>query len=166
MKKEELIDVEVVEGIRNALLSRKETLSVAESVTCGFVQAFLSQAPDALDFFQGGMTAYNLAQKYKHLNVEPIHATSCDCVSEKVANEMAMNTCSLFNSEWGLGITGYASPVPEANNQLYAWYAIAKKGVVVRTEKIEAEKEEPLQVQLLYTRRLLQALRDHLKKES
>ncbi|RYF89550.1 MAG: hypothetical protein EOO00_09870 [Chitinophagaceae bacterium] len=45
------------------LIDRKQTLAVAESVTAGAVQLAVSTIAEASKFFQGGMTAYNVAQK-------------------------------------------------------------------------------------------------------
>ncbi len=60
----------------------------------------------------------------------PIHASVCNCVSEKVAHEMALEVCKLFISDWGLAVTGYASKVPESNNELFAYYAIVYAGMI------------------------------------
>src|SRR5690606_38898282 len=64
--------------ISNILLKRNETIAVAESVTSGLMQVAFSSAQGAIGFYQGGITAYNIAQKYKHLNVEPIYALACN----------------------------------------------------------------------------------------
>ncbi|MEJ0104835.1 MAG: CinA family protein [Bacteroidota bacterium] len=78
----------ILEGIGKKLLKKKESIAVAESVTSGLLQLAFSCIPDAACFFQGGITAYNIAQKFKHLEVEPLHALSVNCVSPKVAKEM------------------------------------------------------------------------------
>lgn len=146
-------------SIKDKLLARHETIAVAESVSSGLVQAALSTAPDAAMFYQGGMTAYNLGQKTRHLLIEPIHALSCNCVSERVAGEMALGVCRLFNSDWGLAITGYATPVPESNNSLFAYYAIARRDQVVREGRISPSKQdEPFGIQRWYTEQLLKLL--------
>ena len=126
----------LIQKIRDGLIARQETIAVAESVTSGLLQLALSQAENAAEFYQGGITAYNLGQKSRHLIVEPIHALAFNSVSEKVAQEMALNVCSLFSSDWGMGITGYASPVPESENKLFAWYAIAHQDSIVVSKKI------------------------------
>ena len=78
--------------------------------------------------FQGGLTVYNLGQKCRHLGVNPIQALECNCVSDKVAVEMAISVCKLFTSDWGIAITGYSTPVPESDNKLFAYFAIAFQG--------------------------------------
>ena len=89
----ELFNKPVVSSIGSYLLTRNETIAVAESVTCGLLQAAIGTANDARHFYQGGITAYNLAQKYRHLCVEPVHAMKVNCVSQEVAAEMAINVC-------------------------------------------------------------------------
>lgn len=81
---------DIIQSIGNILIERQQSIAVAESVTSGHMQAALSTAPDAAKFYQGGITAYNLGQKSRHLHVEPIHATASNCVSDQVAHEMAM----------------------------------------------------------------------------
>lgn len=143
--------------IRQRLLSRGETLAVAESVTSGHLQAALSLADGAIRFFQGGITTYNLGQKTKHLHVDPIHALASNCVSERVASEMALHVCTLFSSDWGIGVTGYAAPVPELNiDHLFAYCAIAYHGKVVRTKKIESRVQSVLTVQQYFADTVLE----------
>ena len=157
-----MFDAGIVNSIGKNLLQQAHTIAVAESVTAGFVQAALSSATDAVQFFQGGITTYNLGQKSRHLHIEPVHAQSCNCVSQQVADQMALEVCNLFSSHWGLAITGYASPVPESNNTVFAFYAIANNGKIVQSGKIEPDEEEPVQVQLLYTLELLTCLNSQL----
>jgi PncC family amidohydrolase len=152
---ENIFDGEVIQHIRDFLLQHEETLAIAESVTSGLLQLSIAQAPDAALFFQGGITTYNLGQKSRQLNVEPIHAQSCNSVSEKVAIEMALNCCKTFTSNWGFGITGYATAVPESDYKIFAFYAIAHNGKIVHTKKIESEGNDPFEVQIYYTQTLL-----------
>lgn len=91
-------------------------MAVAESVTSGNIQVIFSLAKNTTIFFQGDITAYNLGQKCRHLLVEPTEATDNDCISKKVADQMAREVCSLFSATYGKGITGYASPLPEKIN--------------------------------------------------
>src|SRR5690606_30227245 len=94
------------------------------------LQFALSAIPNAAKFFQGGITAYNVAQKYKHLAVEPLRALEVNCVSQGVATEMAIHICQQFASDWGIGITGYATPVPESANKVFAFYTITCYGKI------------------------------------
>ena len=158
-----LFDDAIIEKIRDILISRHETIAVAESVTSGMLQLALCTAEKAADFYQGGLTAYNIGQKSRHLFVEPVHALSCNSVSENVAREMALNICPLFTSDWGIGITGYASPVPESNNKIFAWYAISCRGTIVRSKKIAPQKSDPFRIQQSYVGHVLKDLADCMK---
>ncbi|OQP61967.1 hypothetical protein A3860_30205 [Niastella vici] len=159
---------DIIQSISNILIERQQSIAVAESVTSGHMQVALSAAPDAAHFYQGGITAYNLGQKSRHLHVEPIHAMTCNCVSQQVATEMALEVCRLFVSDWGLAITGYASKVPESNNELFAYFAISYAGRILQSGKIEPPDGEPVQVQSFYANELLknlEALLQHTLQE-
>lgn len=162
----ELFDTKAIEAIRSFLLTHKETIAIAESVTSGFIQAAFSTAEEASQFYQGGITAYNIGQKYRHLRIEPIHALAYNCVSEKIAQDMALHVCDLFHSNWGIGITGYAAPVPESDNELYAYYAIVNQNKIVVTKRIAAKKEDSIKVQLFYTNEILLDLSEYMGTES
>jgi len=153
-----MFDSQVIDSIRRCLIAKEETVAVAESVTSGLLQLGLSTAENASAFYQGGLTAYNLGQKYRHLKVEPIHAEVHNCVSQKVAEQMATAVCSMFCSDWGVGITGYATPVPESANKVFAYYAIALRGKIITADRIDAEPDNPFQVQRLFVKQLLQQL--------
>ncbi|MFT3751058.1 MAG: CinA family protein [Agriterribacter sp.] len=129
------------EKIAAMMIKRKETIAVAESVTAGLLQFCLSLVPNASAFFQGGITAFNLGQKTRHLLVEPIQAEKDNCVSEITAVAMALQVCRMFSSQWGIGVTGYASPVPESSNAMFCYYAIVKNYRVIKKERISFGKK-------------------------
>jgi nicotinamide-nucleotide amidase len=132
---------------------------VAESVTAGLLQADFSNATDAAFFFQGGITAYNLGQKCRHLSVEPIHALDCDCVSEMVSAQLAMGVCRLFTSNYGIGVTGYATPIPEKNvTELYAHFCIAHNGHIVSAKKITPGDKTAFDAQVQFANIVLDEL--------
>lgn len=150
---------EYIDHVKDYLLASRQTVAVAESVTSGHLQAALSLAKDASQFFQGGITAYNLGQKCRHLHVEPTHALSCDCVSVTIADRMAIEVTSMFLSDWGIGITGYASPVPgKAEGKLFAYYSIAFRGTRIKSAFIETPEREPLKVQAFFTNEVMREL--------
>ncbi len=159
----ELFDNKKLDQIHLLMLRSKETIAVAESVTSGLLQVALSQAEKATEFYQGGISVYNIGQKYRHLQVEPIHAQAVNCVSEKVSTEMALNVCGLFHSDWGIGITGYATPVPESGQKIFAYYAIAHKGKIVHKKKLSPPKGEAIHIQLKYVTTIIDQLLKQMK---
>lgn len=142
------------------LIDRGETIAVAESVTSGHLQAAFSLAKNATQFFQGGLTAYNTGQKTRHLGIDPITAERCNCVSEQVALAMAEGACRLFSSDWSIGVTGYAAPVPawDVRHILYAYYSFAYKGQHRVTFKAEVRRMSMDAVQRFYTQKILNDL--------
>ncbi len=116
----------------------RRTLAVAESLTCGRVQAAIGAISGASDFFLGGITAYTIEQKVRHLGVDHAHAVCCDVVSATVAAQMALGVCRLFGSDFGLATTGYAEPAPARGvAHPLAYWAIAYAGAIVRAGQIE-----------------------------
>lgn len=149
----------------NLLVKKNNTIATAESVTSGNLQAVFSLAQNATMFFQGGITVYNIGQKCRHLLIEPTHAIKYNCVSKKISDQMAVEVCHLFSADYGIGITGYASPVPEQNiDKLFGYISIAKNNKVVLSKKVNAQNAEPREVQLFYTEQVIKLLIAALRK--
>lgn len=148
-----------IEQVKELLLRERATIAVAESVTAGQLQAALSQASDARKFFQGGITAYNVGQKCRLLKVEPVHALEVNGVSSQVAGEMARQVADVFCSHYGVGITGYAAPVPEKGiEKPFAFYSVYGRNDILRTARLDAPPVEALDVQLFYVEQIVTAL--------
>jgi PncC family amidohydrolase len=155
---------DLADEIGSLLKERRQTIAVAESVTAGQLQTSLSLAERALDFFQGGITAYNIGQKSKHLGIDPVEAMATDCVSENIAAAMARNVTRVFNCNWGIGITGYASTVPEKNiEELFACFAICFQEEVICTQRLTATVQQPIMVRHHYCSQVLTRLLQLLK---
>ncbi|HEX6225138.1 MAG TPA: nicotinamide-nucleotide amidohydrolase family protein [Chryseolinea sp.] len=162
-----MYDDKTILEIRNILLKNNYTIAVAESVTAGHLQVAFASAENASQFFQGGLTAYNLGQKARHLKIEPIHAEQCNCVSDKVAITMAHEVTHLFSSDWGIAITGYAAPMPECSiDELFAHYAISFRQTLIRVQTINARIEHPMKVQAFYVNTILTAFHELLRDQS
>lgn len=156
---------EVINKIKDIIVEKGETIAAAESVTSGNLQVAFSQAIDASKYFQGGMTVYNVGQKARHLNIDPIHALAVNSVSEEVAGRLAIEISKKFVSDYGVGITGYATIVPECEEEgIYAYFSLCYKGEVVITKKISSHKEGTLPVQLDYTHQCLQHVLEWLEE--
>ena len=104
------------------------TLAVAESLTCGRLQARIGAISGASEFFLGGVTAYSLEQKVRHLGVDRAGAEAVNCVSAAVAEQMARGACALFGSDIGVATTGYAEPSEKWNvDEPFGWWALARR---------------------------------------
>jgi len=161
-----IYEAELINSIRDFMVAKKYTLSVAESVTSGHLQAAFSSATEASKFYQGGITAYNAGQKSRHLGIDPIWAMEEDSVSEKIAADMAINVNKLFLSDYSIAITGYATPVPEKGvYDLFAFFAIAFRDHIVSSTRITSNKKDPVEAQLDYTTQIVRAMHQLLEKK-
>ncbi len=118
------------------------TLAVAESMTCGRIQACIGAFSGASEFFIGGLTAYTLEEKVRHLGVERAAAAAANSVSAAVAEQMARGACALFGGDLAVATTGYAEPSPEWKvDAPFAWWALAHAqpggGFLVRSGRVE-----------------------------
>lgn len=145
------------------------TLAVAESMTCGQVQAAIGAISGASDFFLGGITAYTLDQKVKHLGVNRTTARKVNCVSAEVAGEMARGACVLFGSDLGVATTGYAEPAPEEGvTEPFAWWAIAhrRRGrfITLRSGRVECVEARRTEAQAIVAAAAVAELTEYLRE--
>jgi nicotinamide-nucleotide amidase len=104
------------------------TLAVAESLTCGHVQALVGAVPGASGYFLGGITTYTLASKVRQLGVDRVHARQVDSVSQRVAVEMAQGAAALFGADLAVATTGYAQPDRARRIAVpVAWWALCHR---------------------------------------
>jgi len=155
----------LLQKISYYLRDRNEKISIAESVTSGFLQLAFSQMPSAEEFFEGGITVYTIDQKVNHLNIDRDEAKAVNCVSKNVTEAMALNVAKLFRTEWSIATTGYSTPVPESGNDIFAFYAVSYKGEVIVSDRIELHPlTKPMDAQNYFTECVLSCLRCEVKR--
>ncbi len=157
---------DLIDKTGKQLIALEQKVAIAESVTGGMLQLALTSGESASDFFEGGITAYNIDQKCTLLGVDRQHARLVDCVSQEVADAMALHVAQLFRCNWGIAVTGYATPVPESNNDLYAYYAISFNGAIIASGKIESREAAAAEVQQAYCEYILKKFCNQLTEMS
>jgi nicotinamide-nucleotide amidase len=145
------------------------TLAVAESLTCGHLQAAIGAISGASDFFLGGLTAYTITQKVRHLGVDRAAAEAVNAVSAEIAEQMARGAAAFFGSDLALATTGYAEPAPERGvASPVAFWALAHRragnALVLRHGRVEAPGAARTAVQAAVAAAALAALRDYLRE--
>ncbi|MFL9832798.1 CinA family protein [Chryseobacterium terrae] len=151
--------------ISEALLTTNETISIAESVTSGLFQLAFSQMPHAEMFYKGGITAYTSTQKVKLLNVDENEANLCDCVSEKIAETMALNVARLFETDWSIAVKGYATPIRNSTYKIFSYYSFSYKSEIILSKKLELHpKTQALGAQQYYTEFILGCFKSEINK--
>lgn len=151
------------------LESPRLTLAAAESLTCGRVQARIGEVSGASEFFLGGITAYLLEQKVRHLGVDRRAARRVNSVSAAIAVQMARGACALFGSDLAVATTGYAEASPaQGAAEPFAWWAIAhrRRGRFVgdRTGRVECPGASRTEVQGIVADAVLAELVAYLRE--
>jgi len=96
--------------IGELLTIRKKTVAVAESCTGGMLGAEFTSNPGSSIYFVGGCIVYSNEAKEKILKVDKELLLTKGAVSKEVVEQMAENVRILFNTDYGVGITGIAGP--------------------------------------------------------
>lgn len=104
-------DDEPIENIiANLLIKAGKTLSTAESFTGGKLASMLTSVPGSSKFFKGSVVSYSSDSKTNILKVSEDLIVDKTVVSKEVAQQMADNARSLFNSDFAISTTGVAGP--------------------------------------------------------
>ncbi len=103
-------DISLSETIGKMLSVKKQTVAVAESCTGGLLGGEFTKIPGSSNYFIGGVIAYSNEVKTEILGVKQQTLENFGAVSEQTAVEMAENVRKIFNSTFGLSITGIAGP--------------------------------------------------------
>jgi len=142
--------------LKRLLVGKGQTLAVAESITCGGLQTRIGRISGASNFFRGGLTAYDLDQKVRHLGVPRAAARKVDCVSQAVAEQMARGVGKLFRADWGIATTGYAEPNATTATP-YAYWAIAQGKKIVASGRFDCPGAKRAAAQDLICEKVLKA---------
>src|SRR5262249_10952508 len=103
-------DEQLEQLIVRLLTDRKETLSVAESCTGGFISHRLKHVPRAPGGFFSSLITYSNEAKQKFLGVSEETLAEHGAVSERTACAMAEGARARTESTYGLSVTGIAGP--------------------------------------------------------
>lgn len=83
------------------------TVATAESLTSGGIANAIGAAPEASEWFRGGVVAYAEAVKREVLGVTAESITSAEC-----ARELASGVASLLGADAAVAVTGVGGPDP------------------------------------------------------
>lgn len=105
------INEETIESIiGNILRTRKQTLSLAESITGGMISSRIVSIAGSSKYYIGGICSYGNKEKVKILGVMQETLDQVGAVSKEVAVEMARGVRKLMESDYSLSTTGIAGP--------------------------------------------------------
>lgn len=100
----------VESNLADMLISREETLSVAESCTGGAISARITAMEGSSGYYQGGACTYSNQAKSAILGVDHNMIEKHGAVSREVAEAMAIGAKERFDSTYAISTTGIAGP--------------------------------------------------------
>ena len=100
----------LVEVVSNILKKNKKKLALAESCTGGYIAHLITSLSGSSQFFEGSIVSYSNEIKQNILNVRDVNLKKHGAVSELVVTDMAINTMSLFETDYAIATSGIAGP--------------------------------------------------------
>ncbi len=117
---------QLAERLIHALIERRLTVAVAESLTGGLVVAELVSVPGASAAVRGGIVAYATELKRELLGVDAALLAAGGPIQAAVAEQMASGVRVRLNADLGLATTGVAGPDPQdGHSPGEVWIAVA-----------------------------------------
>ena len=120
-----------LEGIVSQLLrERKQTLSLAESCTGGYISSLITSLTGASDIFKGAIIPYSNKAKHELLQVDEEIFTTVGAVSQECVEQLAQHALKKFNSNYAIAVSGIAGPAGGTKEKPVGtvWVAIAGNG--------------------------------------
>ena len=103
-------DERLEDVIVNILKQRNQTLSIAESVTGGYISSRIVSVPGCSTCYIGGVCSYSNKEKIEILNVKEETLKKYGAVSKRTAIEMAKDVRELMGTDFAISTTGIAGP--------------------------------------------------------
>ena len=128
------------EAIQRALISRGQTLALAESCTGGALCSRLVSMPNASKYLLGSVVAYSNEWKEHFLSVKHETLEEQGAVSAETAREMVEGLFQHTKADFAIAITGIAGPIggTEENPVGTIFIAIGERGGTIDAGKIMA----------------------------
>ncbi len=95
----------------------KLTLSIAESMTGGYLSQIITSVPGSTEYFLGGIVSYSDTSKVSVLKVKEETLERYFATSIETTIEMAKNSLSLFKSNASIAVTGIAGPSSDSSKK-------------------------------------------------
>jgi nicotinamide-nucleotide amidase len=114
----------IAEEIARRAAASGMTVAAAESLTSGAISNALGAAPEASDWFRGGIVAYAEAVKRDLLGVSAVQVASAAC-----ARELVDGVARLLDADAAVAVTGVGGPEPDEGEPAGSVYgAVAVRG--------------------------------------
>ena len=124
------------DSLAEILKEKNVTVSTAESCTSGNIARLITSVPGSSSYFKGGIAAYSNDVKTALLKVSEETLEKYGAVSKEVVEQMVKGQLELFNTDYGIAVSGIAGPDGGTEEKPVGttWIAVGNK------EKIIAKK--------------------------
>ena len=166
MSEAEALDLGVAAAaVVHQLVERRQTLSVAESLTGGLLAATIVEIAGVSAVFRGGLIVYATELKHTLAGVPRQLLDARGPVDPDVALALAEGARRRCGSDWGLATTGVAGPEPQDGKPVGLVYiAVCGPGhSAVRELKLDGNRDA---VRTESVTRVLQLLSETLQEAS
>ena len=119
---------EQAERLMHRLCDKELTVATAESCTGGMLAALLTDIEGAGHGFDRGFVTYSKEAKTDLLGIPRDLLDHNDAVSENVARAMAEGALSRSQADLAVGVTGFAGPAGDENEEGLVHFALARRG--------------------------------------
>jgi nicotinamide-nucleotide amidase len=132
-------DEDTLESIIGKLLKeKKQTLSIAESCTGGYISHRITTVPGSSEYFIGSLVPYSNSVKENFLDIDDQVLKTKGAVSEEVVRQMAEHVKNKFQTDYAIACSGIAGPTGGTAEKPIGtvWIAIATPEEVI-TKKLQ-----------------------------
>lgn len=161
------LDASMPKTVVEMLTARKETVSVAESLTGGMLASRLVDVPGASAVLGEGYVTYANEAKERLLGVSGETLRAHGAVSEQCAREMAEGCRRASGADWALATTGIAGPdggTPEKPVGTVYIACAGRQGTVVKALKLRGDRTRVRSMTCLYAMDLLRVSMKNTKE--
>jgi len=100
----------ILDKVHSLLISKKNTVSTAESFTGGLIAERLTEKGGSSQYFSGSIVAYNKKIKENLLNIDQEFLRKYGVVSKECVVKMVENAAKIFETDIAVATTGAAGP--------------------------------------------------------
>ena len=161
------LDASMPKTVVEMLTARRETVSVAESLTGGMLASRLVDVPGASAVLGESYVTYANEAKERLLGVSGETLRAHGAVSEQCAREMAEGCRRASGADWALATTGIAGPdggTPEKPVGTVYIACAGRQGVVVKALKLRGDRTRVRSMTCLYAMDLLRVSMKNTKE--
>jgi len=96
--------------LQELLISKKQTVTCAESCTGGLISSFITQNSGSSAIFKGSIITYCNDIKEQELNVKKTTMIKYGVVSCEVVKQMCQGVLKKFDADYAIAVSGVAGP--------------------------------------------------------